>query len=90
MTVFVQRPDAVLNYTFQWGDDIPQGISLVSVSYTHSTDLTVNSATLSVEDQTSTILLSGAVHGRTYPVNALARLSNGEYIPGEATLRAYA
>lgn len=87
MTVFVQRPDAYLNYTFQWADDVPEGISLVAVTYT--CDLTQVNSTIDIEEQTSTVMFAGAVHGYTYPVSALAQLSNGEYIPGETVLRGF-
>lgn len=88
MTVFVQRTDGSLVYTFDWEDDVPADVTLDSV--THTADaLTIVSQTTDSVALTSAVQVTGAVHGGTYLIKALALLSNGEAIPGEATLRVF-
>jgi hypothetical protein len=88
-SVFVQRTDGKLDYTFDWSDDIEAPITLVSVSHVAPSDLSVDSEIVDTATNTSTVILSGGVHGGTYLVKALALLSNGIQIPGEETLRIF-
>lgn len=87
--IYVQRPDAHLKYTFDWSADIPEGISLVSVAHTVPSPLVIESEVTDVDALQSTVAIAGSMHGQTYLVTALATLSNGEQIPGEATLRGF-
>lgn len=81
MTVFVQRTDGKLDYTFDWSDDIDDPVTLLSVTHTASDDLSVESELTDADNQLSTVFLTGGTHGRHYFVKALATLSNGLLIP---------
>jgi hypothetical protein len=84
---FVQRTDGKLDYTFDWADDIEAPITLVTVSHTVPSELSIDSEIVDTADNTSTVIIAGGVHGGTYLIKALAILSNGLQVPGEATLR---
>jgi hypothetical protein len=87
VTVFVQRTDGKLDYTFDWSDDVADPIELVSVSHEVPLGLTLDSETTDTSGLTSTVFVTGGTHGQTYLVKALALLSNGALVPGEATIR---
>lgn len=89
MTVFVQRTDGKLDYTFDWADDVSDPITLVSVTHTVPEELTLDSQTTDTSGLSSTVFLTGGVHGGTYLIKALALLSNGALVPGEATIRVF-
>lgn len=89
MTVFLQRTDGVLDYTFDWADDISAPLTLDSVTHTVPDGLTLAGETTNASALTSTVFLTGGTHGRTYLIKALAVLSNGVKIPGEATVRVF-
>jgi hypothetical protein len=84
---FVQRTDGKLDYTFDWSDDIEAPITLVTVSHVVPEDLSIDSELVDEDAATSTVILTGGVHGGTYLVKALATLSNGILVPGEVTIR---
>jgi len=87
VTVFVQRTDGKLDYTFDWEDDVPDPLTLVSVTHTAQDGITIDSQTTDTTNLTSTVFLTGGTHGHTYLIKALALLSNGALVPGEATVR---
>jgi hypothetical protein len=89
VTVYVQRTDGKLDYTFDWADDIDDPITLESVSHTLPDGLILASETTNTSALTSTVFITGGVHGGTYLVKALALHSNGVQIPGEATIRVF-
>lgn len=89
MSVFVQRTDGKLDYTFDWSDDVEDPITLISVTHTAPNELTVDSEIVDTAGSTSTVVLTGGAHGGTYLVKALATLSNGIEIPGEVTIRVF-
>ena len=89
MTVFVQRTDGKLDYTFDWSDDVEDPITLESVTHTVPDGLTLASETTNTSALTSTVFLTGGRHGGVYLVKALALLSNGVQVPGEATIRVF-
>jgi hypothetical protein len=89
VTVFLQRTDGVLDYTFDWADDVNEPLTLDSVTHAVPEGLTLAGETTDVSALTSTVFLTGGVHGHTYLIKALAVLSNGVKVPGEATVRVF-
>ena len=89
MTVFVQRTDGKLDYTFDWSDDAPDPLTLVSVTHIAPSGFSIDSETTNSSALTSTVFMTGGEHGATYLVKALALLSNGALVPGEATIRVF-
>jgi len=87
--IFLQRDDASLRYTFDWSADVPAGVTLSSAVHTVPSDLTLVTEDTDTLAQTSTIQMTGAHHGGIYLIKALALLSNGEQVPGEAILRVF-
>ena len=87
MTVFVQRTDGRLDYTFDWSDDVSDPLTLESVTHTAPDGITIASETTNTVALTSTVFMTGGTHGHTYLIKALALLSNGAQVPGEATIR---
>lgn len=82
MSLFVQVPSGSLKYTFEWADIIPQGVALGDAIYDLD-GLTLDSNAIDNAGQTSTVQLSGVVHGGLYIVTATAVLSNGERVPDQ-------
>jgi hypothetical protein len=89
VTVYVQRTDGNLDYTFDWSDDVADPLTLDSVTHTVPAGLTLSSETTDSAGLTSTVFLTGGTHGGTYLIKALALLSNGVQVPGEATIRVF-
>jgi hypothetical protein len=89
VTVYVQRTDGNLDYTFDWSDDVADPLTLDSVTHTVPSGLTLSSETTDSSGLTSTVFLTGGTHGGTYLIKALALLSNGVQVPGEATIRVF-
>ena len=89
MTVFVQRTDGNLDYTFDWSDDVSDPLTLITVTHTAPDGMAINSETTDTTGLTSTVFMSGGEHGATYLLKALALLSNGALVPGEATIRVF-
>lgn len=89
MTVFVQRTDGKLDYTFDWSDDVESPLTLDSVTHIVPDGLTLSTETTNTSQLTSTVFLTGGRHGVTYLIKALALLSNGVLVPGEATIRMF-
>ena len=89
MTVFLQKPGSSLKYTYEWEDEIPAGITLVSVVNTLPDGLTAVSELTDAEAMTSTVQILGTEHGKVYEIGALATLSNGELVPATATIRGF-
>jgi hypothetical protein len=89
VTVFVQRTDGNLDYTFDWSDDVADPISLESVTHTAPDGISISSETTDTVGLTSTVFMTGGTHGGTYLIKALALLSNGVQVPGEATIRVF-
>lgn len=83
----LKRPDADLDYTFDWSDDIPDGVVLQSVDHTAPAPLAVELQQTDPDSKQSTVRISGGVHGGLYLVTALATLDDGEEVPGSFTLR---
>lgn len=89
MTVYVQRTDGKLDYTFDWEDDVADPLTLVSVTHSAQDGITISEQTTDTANLTSTVFLTGGTHGSTYLIKALALLSNGVLVPGEATIRVF-
>ncbi len=89
MTVFVQRTDGKLDYTFDWSDDVTDPLTLESVTHTAPDGISIASETMDTTGLTSTVFMTGGTHGATYLIKALALLSNGVQVPGEATIRVF-
>lgn len=75
-------------YTFEWVD-LPPTVTLVSVSHTVPSPLTKVSETTNVAAGTSTVRISGGVHGAMYLIEAQATLSNGESLNRQFPLRVF-
>jgi hypothetical protein len=89
VTVFVQRTDGKLDYTFDWADDVSDPITLESVTHIVPGGMTLDSETTDTVGLSSTVFITGGEHGGTYLIKALALLSNGALVPGEATIRVF-
>lgn len=89
MTVFVQRTDGKLDYTFDWSDDVTTPLVMVGATHQAPAGLTIANETVDTAGLTSTVFLTGGTHGGTYLIKALAQLSNGVLVPGEATIRVF-
>jgi hypothetical protein len=76
--VLLHNPLDSGNYTAEWEDAVPSGGSIASVVHTVPDGLTKVSE--GVDGTTSTVRISGGVHGRTYMVQAAATMSTGEVI----------
>lgn len=86
---FLLDPDAGLIYTFDFSSEVPSGASITSITITAPAPLTVTGKTDDLPNKTSRALLSGAVHGMVYQVEAKALLNNGETIPLTASFRGW-
>jgi len=87
MTVYLQRTEGSLRYTFDWEDDVPSGVTLESVEHTVPSPLTRVDQTTDSVAKTSSVQIAGGAHGGVYLIRALATLSNGERVDGETALR---
>jgi hypothetical protein len=65
---FVQDPQAVLDYTLDWGYWMVAGDYIVSASFVPSADLVVISQNWADSIATGWILAAGAQIGRTYAI----------------------
>lgn len=83
----LKTPDADLVYTFDWSDDIPDGVLLQGVVHMVPAPLAIVLEQTDPVSKLSTVQISGGVHGKTYLVKALATLDEGEDVPGMFTLR---
>ena len=77
-TILLHNPADSGSYAADWTDALPDGGTLATVAHTMPTGLTLVSQ--SNNDDTSSVRISGGVHGRTYRVMAAATMSNGEVI----------
>lgn len=81
-----KRTTAHLAYTFQFAQLVPAGATVSAIAHTAPTGLTLEDETVDLDEKTSTVLVSGGAHGRTYEVIAIATLSNNEQVPQSFTL----
>jgi hypothetical protein len=73
--------DSALLYTFDFSDEIIPPATLTSVTFSQEgTGLTLGGQLDDLNNYLSSIRLSGAVHGRTYCIQALGVTSTGESI----------
>ena len=64
MSVFLQDPDSVLDYTFDWSDWLTGGDTIATATVTASTGLTVDSTTVGSTGVTAWISTPGATGKR--------------------------
>lgn len=86
---FLIDPDAGLIYTFDFSSEVPSGVSVTSITITAPSPLVVTGKTDDLTNKSTRALLSGAVHGMVYQVEARAVLNNGETIPLTASFRGW-
>ena len=71
-------PGDIGKITLPWDDVLPEGVTLSGV--VHSVDAGLTKVAESNSTTTSTVQVSGGVHGQRYNVSGKATLSNGEVI----------
>ncbi|HRC61642.1 MAG TPA: hypothetical protein PLX85_00275 [Dehalococcoidia bacterium] len=86
---FLIDPTAGLIYTFDFSDEVPAGVSVTAIAIVAPAPLTTSGKTDDLPNKQTRVLISGAIHGQTYQVEATATLSNGETVPLSATLRGW-
>jgi hypothetical protein len=86
-SVQLKTTDADLVWTYNWSNDIPNGVTLLSVVNVMPSGLTVTSEQVDAANKLSTVQISGGTHGQRYYVKALATLSEGEDVPAGFVLR---
>jgi hypothetical protein len=87
MEPLLLHPNESITHTFQFGGDLPVGVTVVGVVVT-AAPLTQAGGTLTGSDYL--VRLSGAVHGETYQVNARATLSSGDQVSRTVAIRGFA
>lgn len=87
--LFTKRSGADLAYTFDFTDQVPQGVTISSVSSSVPTGLTLEETEPDLANLRCTLRLSGGAHGHTYEVIATAVLSNSEEVPLAMTLTVF-
>lgn len=73
-------------YTVDFTDDLPSAVTVSSVVWSISPSLTLAGQVDDFVNAKSSIRISGASHGVTYTLQALATYSNGETFPKDVTL----
>lgn len=73
--------------TFDWTDVLPASVTVSAV--THAVDSTLTIVSESSTTTTSSVKLSGAVHGGLYMVSGSATLTNGEVINRQFPIRGW-
>ncbi len=73
--------------TFDWTDVLPGSVTVASVVHTVPSPLV--KGTESTSSPTSSVKISGAVHGGMYMVEGQATLSNGEVINRQFPIRGW-
>lgn len=76
MTVLLQHPDEVLNYTYNWGSRLDGAIiasSVWTIAPSDGVTLTGDSHT----DETTTVFASGLVNGQVYRLVNIITTSTG-------------
>lgn len=86
--VALHDPSDSALYTFQW-DDLPASVTLTAVTHSVPTGLTKVSESTNTVAGTSTVKISGGVHGVMYMIEAQATLSNGESLNRQFPLRVF-
>jgi hypothetical protein len=87
--VWVVDPDVVSWCEIVWDAALPDGVTLVSVSYTLPNGLTEQDTSIETALGKSAIQVSGAAHGSTSQVAAVATLSNAQTMACTAPLRCF-
>lgn len=73
--------------TFDWTDVLPASVTVIGVVHTVPSPLV--KGTESASSPTSSVKISGAVHGGMYMVEGQATLSNGEVINRQFPIRGW-
>lgn len=82
------RTGASLLHTFDFSAEVPATVTVTSVTFS-GVGLTLDNQSNDLGNYRATIRVSGASHGVTYQLRAVATLSNGETVPAEATVRGW-
>lgn len=83
----LKAPDATLLYEFDWTQELPEGVTLVSVVHSAPAPLQMLEEQTDAASGTSIMRIGGGAHGALYVVTALATLSDGEQVPAQFTMR---
>jgi len=75
--------------TIDWADVLVDGITLASATHTVPSPLTRVSQSDSPSTGKSQVRVSGALHGVTYMIEAVATLSNGEVVNRQFPVRGW-
>jgi hypothetical protein len=79
---------AAYKYTIDFTADIPATVTVTAVTFS-APGLTLGTQQDELGSYRSTILVSGAEHGRSYILAAYATLSNGETLEQSVTLKGW-
>lgn len=85
--VLLGDPSDSALYTFNWADALPSAVTVTAVTHTVPSPLTKVSEAFTTT--TSTVKISGGVHGAMYLIEAQATLSNGESLNRQFPLRVF-
>lgn len=85
MILFDPSDSAVV--TFDWSDVLPSTITVSAV--THTVESPMTKVSESNTTTTSSVKVSGAVHGGIYMVSGEATLSNGEVLNRQFPIRGW-
>lgn len=84
--LFTKRSDAEFAYTFDFTDQVPEGVTVASIVHSVPSGLTLEAEAQDVGNKVSSVRISGGTHGSTYQVKGVASLSNDEQVPQVFTL----
>lgn len=87
--LFTKRTTAKFAYTFEFEDLIPSGVTMTGVTHSVPDGLVMDDDAVDTGASSSSVLLSGGTHGKTYEVVAIATLSNDEKVPQSFTLNVF-
>jgi hypothetical protein len=87
--VQLKSSDSDLIFTYDWSNDIPDGVSLVSVVNSLPDGLAITTEQTDSTGKQSTVQINGGAHGQRYLVRALATLSEGEDVPASFIIRVW-
>ncbi len=83
-------PDDVVSLTIgNWADVLPATVTLGTVTHTVPAPLTKVSESTDTGAATSTVRVSGALHGGLYLIEAQSTLSNGEVVNRQFPVRCF-
>ena len=88
MTIVLADPSDSALYSLSW-DGLPNAVTIGTVVHTAPNPLTKVSESTNAGTATSTVKVSGAIHGGMYMIEAQTTLSNGEVLNRQFPLRCF-